>query len=361
MTSFCRRLALVLAIVFGATDQFLVADDNSDPADLPRPITTAKPKSGDLLDELVDGPVKPAPYSWMEDDPVTPTPPSTVLSYLSDYNDLDPNFPLERPGIPPMWFANVELTAVKTDLSMNQQSEALLAAPFQVPTVPMNWNVMPKFTVGYRRPEGLGELSASYRFLFTQGSGAIGGFGGAASGASTSRLQLHVLDFDYTLSDLYPNDLLLVPRIIRLTGGIRVAGIYNTNSTIGGAITNQYASNTFVGAGPRVALESLYPVISNRWWAFGKFEGAGVLGADRQFFTQTTGGVTSSAWAPTAAIAVPVVGVKGGLQWYPEWGCGQWKFSAGYQWEEWFALGVDSTSYNNLMIQGPFVQGDFSF
>jgi hypothetical protein len=224
---------------------------------------------------------------------------------------------------------------------------------------------MPTLTVGYRRPEGLGDLSASYRFLFSQGTDSISPIGGG-SGTRSSNLQLHVVDLDCTFADLFPNDLWLVPRQTRLSAGIRVAGIRDRVSAQGGTIVGQTASNTFVGAGPHVAFETLYPIASNRFEIFTKFDGAGVIGADRQTFSQTIVNpgptfVSGAASSATSAIATPVIGVRAGLNWYPAWGCGNVKMSAGYQWERWFNLGINSSSYSELTIQGPFVRGEIAF
>ena len=224
---------------------------------------------------------------------------------------------------------------------------------------------MPKLTLGYRRPDGLGELSASYRFLFSQGSDANAQFG--AGGYGSSRVQLHVLDLDYTLSDLFPNDLKFVPRQIRLTGGVRVAGVYDKASVSGGNLLGQYASNTFAGAGPRFAIESLYPIDSHRWTYFAKFDAAGLIGTDWQSFSQTVAGpgstVTSaSATSPGATVAVPVIGLRTGVHWLPDWGNGRVKMSAGFQWERWFFLGTNTTdSYNELTLLGPYLRGETTF
>ena len=344
---------------------FLVAQD--DPADLPKPLTAAKSNRGDPLEDLDEGPIKPQAYRWMIDDPLTPTSQSTIAQFLTQVDDVDPNDILERPGLQVGWYTAVDFSVVNARISDRQQSGTLLNPPFASPVAPpftsLDWMVMPQFTLGYRRPEGLGELSASYRFLFTQGDGTDSQFNGTGGNVS-SRLQLHVLDLDYTLSDLFPNDLWLVPRHFRLTGGVRVAGIDDKTSASGGNIQNQSASNTFIGAGPRFALETFYPVTqSGRWEVFGKVDAAGIVGNDRQTFSQTTtgfGGASASA-SNSSTTAVPVVGLRAGGNWYPDWGCRNVKLSAGYQFERWYYLGASSDSYNELTIQGPFVRGEFAF
>ena len=356
--------AVLLAIAMATP--YLVADE--DPADLPRPITSSNVNAVDPLDGLTEGTKKAKPYTWMSDDPLTPTSQSTVAQFLTLAEDVEPNDILERPGINVGWFASLDLTAANARISDRQQSGTLLNPPFASPVAPpftsLDWMVMPQFTVGYRRPEGTGELSASYRFLITQGDGTNSQFNGVGGNVS-SRLQLHVLDLDYTLSDLFPNDLWLVPRQFRLTGGVRVAGIDDKTSASGGNIQIQSASNTFIGAGPRFALESLYPISNSggAWTLFGKVDAAGIVGSDRQTFNQTTtglGGATASA-SSSSTVAVPVVGLRTGVNWLPEWGSGCVKMSAGYQWERWYYLGTSTDSFNELTIQGPFVRGEVAF
>lgn len=368
MTPICCRIPFAMALIFASAASCLVADDAPDWGDLPAPITTSINRDPGSLDDLGEGPVKARPYTWMVDDAVTPISQSTISSFATNVADVDPNYPLERPGVPVGWFGSLESTAANARVSSRQQSEGLLsgsfANPVSVPFAPLDWTAMPKITLGFRQPEGLGEFSASYRFLITQGSDVIPAAGGAALGSGSSSLQLHVLDLDYTLTDLFPTDLCFVPRQIRLTGGVRVAGIYDKASASGGTILGQSASNTFVGAGPRFALESLYPISRSRWTLFGKVDAAGIIGSDRQTFSQTTigpGGASASASSNPSTVAVPVVGVRAGVNWLPAFGGGKVKLSTGFQCERWYYLGADTSSFNELTILGPFFRGEVAF
>ena len=365
MNSICWRLPFAVALLMAASVSCVCAIEPSDPADLPAPISSTSSPNVGSIDELGEGPVKPAPYNWLQDDAVTPASRSTVSSYATFVDDVDPNNILERLGVPVGWYSALEVTAANPRVSFRQSSDSLPNNPFPntiSPTyAPLDWTAMPKFTLGYRRPEGWGDLSVSYRFLFSQGSTSIPQFSGGGTGIGSSNLQLHVMDLDYSLSDLFPNDLWLVPRQIRLTGGVRIAGIQDKATNSGGSILSQSATNTFVGAGPRFALEGLYPISSHRWALFSKFEGAGVIGNDRQTFSQSATGITSGSASNSVTVGVPVIGLKAGLNWLPDWGGGNVKMSAGYQWERWFFLGTDTTSNNELTIQGPFVRGEVAF
>ncbi len=369
MNSICWRLPFALALLMTVPALCARAIEPSDPADLPAPISNTASQPMGSIDELGDGPVKPDPYRWLEDDAVTPASRSTVAAYATFIDDVDPNNILERPGIPVGWYSALEVTAANPRLSFRQNSGSLLSGTFPDPIAPtyapLDWTAMPKFTLGYRRPEGYGDLSVSYRFLLSQGSQSLPQFSGGGTGSGSSNLQLHVMDFDYNLSDLFPNDLWLMPRQIRLTAGARVAGIQDKATNSGGSILSQSATNRFVGAGPRLALESLYPISSHRWTLFSKFEGAGVIGVDRQSYSQSVSGsnnvITSGSASNSVTVGVPVIGLKAGLNWLPDWGGGNVKMSAGYQWERWFFLGTDTTSNNELTIQGPFVRGEVAF
>ena len=368
MISSRLRWALFGTLTLSVLVQSIGADESRDPADLPAPVTSGQHRYSDPLEGLEASPVKPKPYTWMVDDPLTPTSQSTIAQFATEVEDVDPNDILERPGIPVGWFAGLELAAANAHISSRQNSGSLLsgtfADPVSPPYVPFDWNVMPTLTVGYRQPEGWGELSVSYRFLYATGAGSVSPFTGAATGNVDSRLQLHVLDFDYTQSDLFPTDLCFVPRQMRLTGGIRVAGIENKTSANGGTIANQTASNTFVGAGPKFGLETLHPVINDHWAFFMKGEAAGVIGSDHQSFSQTTtglGGASAAASADPSIMVVPVINFRAGINWIPDWGCGNVKMSTGYQWERWYSLGTSASSFNELTIQGPFVRGELAF
>jgi len=146
----------------------------------------------------------------------------------------------------------------------------------------------------------------------------------------------------------------LVPRQIRLTGGVRVAGIDNKSSAGGGTIVSQSASNTFVGAGPRIAMESLYPIMNTRWTLFTRADAAGTDWYDRQTFNQTAGGLSASGTDSSTVVLFLSWESRAGVHWLPEWGCGAVKFSGGYQWERWSHLGTSNSSFNELTVQGPF-------
>ena len=361
MKSLNLRLPFVVTLVVANLATFLIADQQNDPADLPVPMTLVSARldaDSDMLDALDVGPTKISPYQMMEDDPSTPISPSTVSQFSTLANDVDPYDILERPGIRVGWFTELELTAANATMSNRMQSEAFLGPnAISVPSAPLDWTAMPKFTLGYRLPEGRGELSASYRFLISQGDGSLAN----NQGTDSSRLQFHVLDLDYGLSDLFPNDLWLVPRQIRITAGVRVAGIDYKTSAMGVGNPGQTASNTFYGAGPRLSFETLYPIASSRWTLFGKLDTAGVIGTDRQTFTQSSGGVTTTGVSNPSTTATPVLGLRAGVNWLPNWGGGNVKMSAGYQWERWYDLGIDTTSYNELTILGPFLRGEVAF
>lgn len=366
MISSRLRLALLAPFILTVVVQSIGAINARDPADLPTPITS-KESPADPFDGLESSPVKPKPYKWMVDDPLTPTSQSTISQFTTEVEDVDPMDILERPGIPVGWFAGLDLSVVNAHVSTRQDSGSLLsgtfADPISPPYSPFDWNVMPTLSVGYRQPEGWGELSINYRFLYTSGNGSVSPFTGAPTGNVDSRLQLHVLDFDYTQSDIFPTDLCFVPRLLRLTGGIRVAGVENKTSANGGNIANQSSSNTFVGAGPKFGIETQHDLFNRQWALFLKGEAAGVIGSDQESFSQTTTGPggASAAASNSSIMAVPVLNFRTGFNWIPDWGCGSVKLSTGYQWERWYSVGTSANSFNELTLHGPFMRGELAF
>lgn len=366
MCLFCRRIWLTLAITAMLAPS-VKSEERDYSADLPTPLTIALSVDSETFDGLADSPVKPRPYQWMVDDPVTPTSPPTVSQFGMYDDDVEPYDILERPGIPAGWIFNLELTAASPYLSSVSQSGSAVAPPvpnpISPPVAPLDWTLMPRFTVGYRQAEGLGEWSASYRFLISQGTANIAPFAGGL-GTVSSNLQFHVMDIDYTLTELLPHDLWLVPSQVRVTGGVRVAGTDSKSTASGGSIINQFASNTFAGAGPRFAMETTCPIACccGPFSYFARLDAAGIIGSDWQKFSQQL--VTDplpAASSRQATIGVPVLELRAGMNWLPDWGSGNVKLSAGYQWERWFEVGSTTTSFNELTIQGPYLRGEVAF
>ena len=107
----------------------------------------------------------------------------------------------------------------------------------------------PRFELGYRFPDGFGDLSASYRFLTSEGTGTAVNADGAFD--VRSRLDVNQLDFDYASARFSPGPFWDLKWRI----GARLADVF-FDSRVGDGIFEEQAGNNFFGAGPHFALEA---------------------------------------------------------------------------------------------------------
>src|SRR5262245_25681946 len=70
----------------------------------------------------------------------------------------------QLPADPPGWFGAVTLGVVRPHLSGN------LIGGFGLPFASLDWTVLPRVEVGYRLPDGAGDLRLGYQFLSASGS-----------------------------------------------------------------------------------------------------------------------------------------------------------------------------------------------
>jgi hypothetical protein len=287
--------------------------------------------------------------------------------YLPGANPL-----LERAGLPVGWFAGVELTAVKphllSQINSGNSLQPTFSSSIQLPVANIDWSVMPRFQVGYRRENGLGEFSISYRFVLSSGAGAVANFDAAGAGTLSSSLNVQVLDLDYGFTDYNEELPWWVPFVVTRSLGVRVAGVMSESNVYGQQIHSEQARNTFVGAGPRTRFDMLWPLTSGPaprpLSFFSGFDLSGVIGPSNQrFYEQSLAGnsllgATGRTGGNTTGIAT--LGVQAGLSWVPEWRQNSARFSAGFQWERWWFLGGDNGNVE-LTLQGPFVRGELRY
>jgi hypothetical protein len=287
--------------------------------------------------------------------------------YLPGANPL-----LERAGLPIGWYAGIELTAVKphllSQINSGDSLQPTFAQSIQLPVANIDWSVMPRFQVGYRRENGLGEFSVSYRFVLSSGTGNIANFDTAGAGNLDTRLNVQVLDFDYGFTDYNEELPWWVPFVVTRSLGVRVAGVMSESSVYGEQIRSEQAKNTFVGAGPRTRFDMLWPLTSGPvprpLSFFSGFDLSGVIGPSNQrFYEQSLAGnsllsATGRTGGNTTGVAT--LGLQAGLSWVPDWRQKSARFSAGFQWERWWFLGGDNGNVE-LTLQGPFVRGELRF
>src|SRR5262249_17360696 len=115
----------------------------------------------------------------------------------------------------------------------------------------------PRFEFGYRLPSGFGGISLAYRFLVTDG--VTQSFGPDAPTTLSSRLDLNLVDLDYTSWEIS-----LWPQCeMNWRFGIRYADVFFDAQAVepfglaaaGSRIFERGMSNSFVGVGPHVGLE----------------------------------------------------------------------------------------------------------
>jgi hypothetical protein len=239
--------------------------------------------------------------------------------------------------------------------------------------------VSPRFELGYRFPDGFGELRISYRFLDTKGSDIVLVAPPEANdnlglAAQTGRLALNFIDLDFGTREfsLGPNC------EMRTAVGLRFATAFlDSEVTFLNPVT---LTGSPFGTGPFTRL-SQTEVIHNRYFGahgilevgrklqvpgltlFGRLEGAGMYGRVHQTFKEVF--VESPGFTQrriTNGVGTPMLNVQVGLSYeVPQWNHA--RFLIAYQFEEWwqFGRGNNDLSFGPLYDQGLFLRAEFNF
>lgn len=320
-----------------------------------------------------DFPPPPPPSAWR------PTPPPTPVQYVpaappglvDNYPRLPPHGehanstdflmpPSQRPG----FFGAIEVSVLAPHIGGRLAGGAsVLGVPqlVSLPNADLDWTGSPKLEIGYRIPDGGGELIVGYRSVVSEGAGTLFGFDRSGAAFLESRLNANLIDLDY-----HTGPLVLAPCWdVSFRAGAKVAAVYyDTRAT--GPVVGQRVSSNFVGAGPHAGLEvsrdlDLVPGLA----AFGRLDGAVVFGEVSQSFEETmlvnrrtlVGGASNH----SEGQAVPVLTFLAGLSYTPQ-STGRWiRFSGGYQFEQWWGIGDAGSSTGDLRMQGLFFRGEFNF
>jgi hypothetical protein len=306
-----------------------------------------------------------------------PAPPARWLDVNYQFLDESDPYPpgqdpfREWPEVALGWFAGVDLNVTlprvhselnSANLGPGNPISGTFANPFQLPVADFNWTVMPRIFAGYRLENGYGEVLVSYRFVQSEGSGAVMGFDAAGNGQLNSRITANVLDLDYGFTDPVYGLPWYLPQLVRRTMGVRVASAVFDTAVAGQQILQEKAGNVFVGAGPRVNFEGTWPTGIPQLAVIGGADVSGVIGVNYQRYAEQAivGGAVRSASARTAGdtTGIPILRVQAGLTWTP--GCGDQnvRFSAGYQWERWWFIN-ETDSIPDLTFMGPYVRGEY--
>jgi hypothetical protein len=238
-----------------------------------------------------------------------------------------------------------------------------------VPAADLDWTASPRFELGYRLPENLGEFSLAYRFLLSEGSTNIPADAGTTRfpvGPNDlfvkSRLTFNVVDLDYATARFYPS-----PNWnLKWRVGPRLASIFFDSRQLNDVVF-QRASNYFFGAGGHAGLDIERRLGATGLALYGRVDGAVVIGRTRQTFDDSInnpdGTVTSGFLDQVATKALPVLNLQVGLSYVPprDTGLDFLRFTGGYQFERWWMLGKVGDSAAELTIQGIFLRAEMDF
>ena len=241
------------------------------------------------------------------------------------------------------------------------------------PGNPLNPTVTPRFELGYRFPDGFGELKLSYRFLDSSGSDTliVGDLGPASQ---KGRLDVNFVDLDFgtrqfSLGPLWE---------MRTAVGLRFATAYFNSqvsflkpvtvqeSPFGTAPFTRLSQSEAVGnwyIGAHAVLE-----VGRKLWLpeltlFSRLEGSGMYGRVRQTFKETfveAPGFTET--SVSSGVGTPLLATQVGFSYnVPNWN--QCRFMIGYQFEMWwqFGRGNDDLSSGTLDDQGLFLRAELNF
>jgi hypothetical protein len=230
----------------------------------------------------------------------------------------------------------------------------------QLPETGLDWTVSPRFDLGYRFQDGLGELQLSYRFLATEGRSTLVGYDLDGSNAPLrSRLSTNVLDFDYATRVFDLKRLNLQYRV-----GGRLATVF-FDSLADGFFIQDHVKNDFVGGGAHTGLDAWYTLGDSRLALFGRIDGGVVVGSIHQSFSevyvQQDGTLTGGATDIHTTQAVPMLSFQAGLAWTPGWRHLWSRYSFGYTFDQWWDIGTAGPSQADLTIQGVFLRAEYAF
>jgi hypothetical protein len=239
--------------------------------------------------------------------------------------------------------------------------------------------VSPRIEIGYRFPDGFGELRLGYRSLSSQGRDTalvVPPFANDNLGpaAQTGRLDINIIDLDFGTREFS-----LGPDWeMRTAVGLRYATAFVdstvaflnpvtvTGSPFGTAPFTRLSQNEAVGNryfGAHGVLE-----VGRHLWLpgltmFGRLDGAGMYGRVHQTFRETfveAPGYTAQ--RVTNGVGTPMLAAEIGWAYdVPRWNHS--RFMIGYQFEEWwqFGRGDNDLSFGPFYDQGLFLRAELNF
>jgi hypothetical protein len=304
-----------------------------------------------------------------------PSPAFTCDALPGPYFDCDPR--VDPPVLPqPGWLFDVEVGVLLPHV-MNGTQDAVtvngVTSHVQLPGGTLNWTAAPRIELGYRLPEGFGEIDLAYRFLGAQGTGTASGAFAApdAPGSLTKRLDIQVADLDYA-----SNELSICTWWMKWRLGLRGSDVYFDSrvdepfaaAAAGSGVSERRDTNNFWGIGPHGSLEIERRLTNWGLMALGRLEGSILLGrVDQGFFeTSTTRGAggqfLTGQTLESNGGAVPELEGNIGLGWRPP-SCPSLRVFAGYEYEHWWDVArlPDTGSVGEVYTQGILLRADFNY
>lgn len=341
------------------------APSEAAPSTMPKPVMASEP-------EVLPG------FPQTPDQPASLYAP-TIASFTCDspqgpYFDCDPR--TDPPVLPqPGWFADVELGIVLPHI-MNDTHNAVkvngVTSRVQLPGGTEDWTAAPRFELGYRLPEGFGELALAYRFLNSQGHGTVTGPFDApdAPGSVLTRLSLQMADLDYA-----SNELSICSWWAKFRIGLRGADVYFDSKVdeplaaaeAGSGVFERRTTNNFWGIGLHSSLELERRLTDWGLLVLGRVDGAILVGLVNQDFYETSttkvgGQFLTGQTLVSEASGVPILEGNLGLGWRPP-SCPALRVFAGYEGEHWWDIGKFFASGSNAQVysNGLLLRVDFNY
>jgi hypothetical protein len=269
-------------------------------------------------------------------------PPSVTALPLEAFQDI-------RWTPPPGWFTNLDLGLAFVHLQNHLTGQVFVGGNlnlFQLPTADLDVIVTPRIGVGYRLPH-MGEITLTYQSITGQGTETLPDFNGTGPAGLRSRLNVNVADLEWWGSEISLGPLWDMKWHV----GVRYANIYSDSQATSAALM-QGASNLFNGAGPIAGLDLWRALPPPGLALYGRIVGAYLIGPVHQSYEEGTPGFYTVNHAATGSAPVAgglntntatpmILDVEAGLGYTPPWA--HWvRLSAGYQFQQWWNLGVSS-------------------
>ena len=304
-----------------------------------------------------------------------PSPAFTCDALPGPYFDCDPR--LDPPVLPqPGWLVDVEVGVLLPHIVNGMHDTVTVnggTSQVQLPSGRLDWTVAPRVELGYRLPEGFGEIDLAYRFLGAHGTGTVtGAFAAPDAPASlTKRLDIQTADLDYA-----SNELSICSWWMKWRLGLRGADLYFDSTAdeplaaaaSGSGVFERRVTNNYWGIGPHGSLELERRVTDWGLTVIGRLEGSILLGrVDQGFFEVSTtrgggGEFLSGQTLESNAMAVPEIEGSLGLAWRPAF-CPALRLFGGYEYEHWWDVArlPDTGSQGEIYDQGILLRADFNY